>query len=803
LASAEHYKQVAKVLSERPDAAQAVVVSAMGGMTDALLACVALAADSQPYDEALSALLNRQSEAFSELLGDDGQAVLEDARTDIGNVLQATRLTGRAEQPVLDLVSGFGEQWSARLLTEYLKTTGHQASFVDARDILRVSHGEMGPAVDWPACQHRLDQMLANDSSELLVITGYIAADTQGRPTTLGRNGSDFSAAIFGRLLAASGIHIWTDVDGVMSADPRLVPGARVIDSLSFDEALELAYFGARVIHPQTLSPAIEAGISIDIRNTFNPQGGGSRIGSETDSQFQIKGISTIDDLTLINLEGAGMIGVPGTARRVFGALKRAAISVVMISQGSSEHSICFVVRSADAELAAARVEEEFEDELRQRHIHSVSCTPEISVLAVVGDAMAGHPGIAARFFSALADAGINVRAIAQGSSERNISAVIDTGLATRAVRAVHGAFYLSPQTLSVGIIGVGNVGGELIDQLAGEQDRLQREVGVVLRVRAIADSKRMLLIEPTLELADWRETFAREAVDLDPDELEQHVHADHLPHAVMIDCTANARVAARHADWLARGMHVVTPNKKANSASLAEYLAIQAAISGGAGRYYYETTVGAGLPVIHTLRDLRQTGDKIRAIEGIFSGTLAYLFNRFDGSAPFSSLVREAWQQGFTEPDPRDDLSGMDVARKTVILAREMGLELEVEDLELENLVPASLADCSAEDFIAGLSDYDDQMLLRLTEARGRDSVLRYVGRLEASGATRIGLMELPMDHPFAHANLTDNVVQFVTDRYCDNPLVVQGPGAGPAVTAAGVFADLLRLCTSLGARI
>ncbi len=803
LADAERYRRVAEILREGDRPLQGVVVSAMKGMTDALIRCVTLAAAGERYEDELGQVRELQQGVFNEL-GLEERSPLERDLEDIAHLLRAARLTGRADRSVLDLVSGFGELWSATVLTGLLDKLGSRARMLDARRVLRVRDTEMGPAVQWEASAEELARELEGFDGEFLVITGFVAGDEQGRPTTLGRNGSDFSAAIFGRLLQAEEVQIWTDVDGVMSADPRLVPDARVIDTLSYNEALELAYFGAKVIHPQTLAPAIAAGIPIIIRNSLRPKAPGSRVGAESADKFRIKGTTAVSGLAMVNLEGAGMIGVPGTARRVFYALQRAGVSVVMISQGSSEHSICFVVQETAVEAAREAVEDEFVDELRRGQIKHVSVCPGVSVLAVVGDAMAGHPGVAGRFFSALAGAGVNVRAIAQGSSERNISAVIDSASEVRAVRAVHGAFYLSPQTLSIGVLGAGHVGSELMRQLKGEQERLAQEFNIDLRVRAVAGSRLMLLADGTLDLDGVEAALERDGEPTDLERLERHVQADHLPHAVIIDCTASEAVAACHAHWLSSGIHVVTPNKKANSASLAAYRELQGARrTGGGGRYLYETTVGAGLPVIQTLRDLRQTGDRIQVIEGIFSGTLAWLLNCFDGSVPFSELVRQAWKKGYTEPDPRDDLSGMDVARKVVILAREMGMELELADLELESLVPEALREGTVEAFLDGLDTLDGEMAFRLERARQGDRVLRFTGRLTREGETRIGLVELSTAHPFAHANLTDNVVQFITDRYCDNPLVVQGPGAGPAVTAAGVFADLLRLSSSLGAAL
>jgi aspartokinase/homoserine dehydrogenase 1 len=476
---------------------------------------------------------------------------------------------------------------------------------------------------------------------------------------------------------------------------------------------------------------------------------------------------------------------------------------VILISQGSSEHSICFAVPEADAALTERTVRQAFDTELRQGQIQNVDVVTGCSILSVVGDGMAGTPGIAASVFGALAAAGVNIRAIAQGSSERNISAVIDERLSTRALQSVHARFYLSPHTVSIGLIGPGTVGAVLLEQLASQRERLLRDFHLDLRVRGILTSKRMLLSETSLELKDWHAS-AGTAPAADLEAFADHVHADHLPHAVILDCSASATIADQYPRWLAAGMHIATPNKKANSGSLDLYTRVVEARRAAGSHYLYEATVGAGLPIIVTLRDLRGTGDEVRRIEGIFSGTLAYLFNVWDGSQPFSAVVRDAKARGFTEPDPRDDLSGMDVARKLVILAREMGLQLELADVALEGLIPAALASCPADEFMNRLEELDAPMLARLASARAANRVLRYVAALDAgTGKASVGLVELERSHPFATLNLTDNIVQFVTSRYHQNPLVVQGPGAGPAVTAGGVFADLLRVCAYLGAKL
>jgi aspartokinase/homoserine dehydrogenase 1 len=580
-----------------------------------------------------------------------------------------------------------------------------------------------------------------------------------------------------------------------MSADPNRVPEAQVIDQLTYNEAMELAYFGAKVIHPQTLGPAVENDIPVVIRNSFNPEHPGSRIEAAPAAIDDIKGITAISGMALVNLEGSGMIGVPGTADRLFAALKNAGVSVTLISQASSEHSICIAVPQEVAERARQVVSEAFADELSSGQIQSVDVTDAQSIVAVVGDGMTGTPGVAGRFFGTLGRAGINIRAIAQGSSERNISAVVDSDESTRALRAAHSGFYLSSKTISIGLIGVGNVGKTLLQQLEKQSQRLAEDFNLDLRVRAIARSRSMLLGDRRIDLASWQAEYEQEAVDLDIEAFERHVNPDHLPHAVIIDCTAEQSIADRYAGWLERGIHVITPNKKAGSGAIKDYEILQSLGKHGSSHFFYETTVGAALPIISTLQDLIDTGDTVHSVQGIFSGTLAYLFNVYDGKTPFSEIVRKARDSGYTEPDPRDDLSGTDVARKLTILARELGYKLELGGFAVQNLVPESLRDCGIDEFLNHLSEHDDEMKAMYEAANADGKRLRYIGRLDEDGNAAVGLESVGGEHPFSNIALTDNIVQFETDRYSENPLVVQGPGAGPEVTAGGVFSDLLRL--------
>lgn len=810
LANADSFRRVGEILRAQQDSHQAVVVSASAGVTDALLDLVGHAQrGSEDVDTLLGVLADRHKSYAAELLPASRRAVfeqvLEQDLRDLREILRAAALLKSSDRGIRDVVSGYGELWSAQLLAGHLAANepAGDVRWLDARTVLTIDEHELGPVVNWEASQAALREQLPPDCAGTVVITGYIASDRDGVQTTLGRNGSDYSASIFGALLEAIDISIWTDVDGVMSADPRRVPDASVIHSLSYNEAMELAYFGAKVIHPQTMAPAVAKQVPIVIRNTFDSSKPGSRIAAVTDPDGQVKGITSIDGIALINLEGAGMIGVPGTADRLFHALHEAGISVVLISQASSEHSICVAVPEVAADRANAVVRRAFEVELRDGQIHDVEVTRSTSVLAVVGDGMAGTPGVAAKVFGALGESGVNIRAIAQGSSERNISAVIDSADATRALRAVHAGFYLSPQTISIGLIGPGNVGAALLSQIAGEQKRLREENNVDLRMRGILSRSNMLLDERALDLTAWREALGSSALAADIDEFANHVHADYLPHSVLIDCTASAETASRYEDWLHRGVHVITPNKRANSGPYDYYRRLRDARRNGRVHFLYETNVGAGLPVIQTVRDLVQTGDEVERIEGVFSGTMAYLFNRFDGKRPFSEIVLEARARGFTEPDPRDDLSGMDVARKLIILAREAGRRIELSDVRIESLVPAELAETDVDRFLAGLAEFDSRIMGLYESARRDGEVLRYVGRLGADGSATVGLERFSQSHPLASISLTDNVIQFATRRYCDNPLIVRGPGAGPDVTAAGVFADLLRLASYLGAAL
>jgi aspartokinase/homoserine dehydrogenase 1 len=804
VANLERYRAVAEIVRKEPGEKKAIVVSAMAKVTDALHDVVERARlRDDTYAARLSELEAKHLEVATSLADPDLSARIKADVRDLADVLRAVWLGRSSPEATLELVVGYGEVWSAQILRAVL---GAEASWIDAREVLIVAAAEMGVAIDWELSKEKLRAALATRPEPLVVITGYVASTKEGVPATLKRNGSDYSASIFGSLLDAEAISIWTDVDGVLSADPRRVPEAILLEEMSYAEAIELAYFGAKVVHPQTMAPAVEKNIPIWIRNTFAPNLRGTRIGpgeAPSEKTPVVKGFSTIDGVALVNLEGTGMIGVPGVAQRLFGALREVNVSVIMISQASSEHSICFAVLEKSASLAKSTVERAFAEELRTRQIETVEVTAGCSILAAVGDGMVHTPGVAARLFNALSRAGINIRAIAQGSSERNISIVIDRTGSTRALRAVHAGLFLSDQTISVGIVGPGLVGATLLKQLAAQLHTLRSELHIDLRVRAIMNSKKMFLGEPSIDLHDWEARLNNTGGAIDVAAFVAHVRAEHLPHAVIVDASASEEVADCYQRWLEDGIHVITPNKRAGAGALERYQAIKKGARGKSAHFFYEATVGAGLPVISTLRDLILTGDRVRKIEGILSGTASYLFAELAAKQRFSDLVRSAKEKGYTEPDPRDDLSGTDVARKLVILAREIGVKLELSQVQIESLVPAGLDRAmTPEEFLDKLKNFDDTMEGRRIDADRANCVLRYVGTVDAHGVARVELLRYPASHPFSKVAAGDNIIAFTTDRYSTHPLIVQGPGAGPEVTAGGVFADLLRLAAHLGAR-
>lgn len=783
-----------------------VVVSALQGITDHLIRCAQLALDGSAAFRDEAAAIRRRHKMAAEVLAQIELSdpvfptISHEAIDEICDEFEA-RLTGvsllRELSPrTLDAVMSVGEQLSARIITGALLARGVTASYADARELV-VTDATFGNAhVDEEATYARIRGFVAAHPG-IAIMTGFLGATRSGETTTLGRGGSDYTASLAGAALEASQIQIWTDVSGVLTSDPRKVLRAFPVPYLSYEEAMELSHFGAKVIYPPTMRPAMARGIPLVIKNTFDPAAPGTVIGANPGDITQaVRGISSIDQLTLIRVQGSGLVGVSGMAMRLFRALASADVNVILITQASSEHTICVAIKPSQSAEAEAAIRDEFAHELRASLIDPPIIDNDYAIVSVVGDGMRNTPGVAATLCHSLAENGVNIAAIAQGSSERNISVVIRRLDQRKALNAIHDRFFLSHlRTLNVFVVGHGLIGRTLLAQIQEHRESLRREHHVDLSVVGLITSSRMIIDEEGIPLDAPEELLETTGQPADLQSFVQQLINLNLPHSVFVDCTASTEVPYWYHTVLLQHIAVVTPNKKAQSGPLLSYQIIKEAAKLPGSRFLFETSVGAGLPVIGTLNDLLRSGDKIRTIDAVLSGTLSYLFNTLVPGRPMSQLIRDARDRGFTEPDPRDDLSGLDVARKLLILVREAGYQLSLEDIEIENLVPGPLRDLpTVEDFLTKLSDYDGAFEKLVSDAHERGRRLRYIAQFDGARA-KVSLQPVGSTHPFFSLSGSDNILAFTTERYHASPLVIQGPGAGAAVTAAGVFADIVRV--------
>lgn len=778
-----------------------VVCSAMQGVTAELSGMVERAVGGEDVSGFLKPMEDRHYAAVRSLLEvkrhNQALLLLKMYFNELEEVLAGIRALGEASLRTRDRVLSYGELLSCSMITHFIDQHCGKAVFSDARLLIRTDSQHGKAIVNEEYTNAAIRNFIAQSPGAIHVVTGFIASNHKGDTTTLGLGGSDYTAAIVAAALHAAEIQIWTDVDGIMTADPRLVKKAFSLAKLTYLEAIELSYFGAKVIHPPTMLPAQAKNIPIIIKNTFNLDFEGTIIGSETSANGSlIKGISFIRDICLITVQGGGMVGQKGFSGRLFSTLASAGVNVILITQASSEHSISLAVSPADMIKAGEAIREEFEQDMALGRLNEPQTEDKMSIVAVVGENMRHTKGLSGRLFSALGRSGVNVVAIAQGSSELNVSVVIDRQDLAKAMNSIHDAMFLSPvKTLNVFCCGLGNIGGTLLRQIESHQDYLEEQRQVKINLAGICNSKHMLLNKDGIPPSRWRELFEREGTDGNVfGFIEQGVGLN-LPNSVFLDNTGSPVVAELYDRLFKESMSVVACNKTGVSGPFETYHRQKQLSKHYGVDFWYETSVGAGLPIIKTIHDLLISGDQVLKIEAILSGTFSYIFNNYKGSRSFAEVVREAQDKGFTEPDPRDDLTGLDFARKMLILARETGLKMELGDIQVHPLLPESCLNAqSVEAFYQELSAAEPHFEKYKKEAESGNKALHFVGTL-SNGAAKIELLMLDARHPFYNLTGSDNIVSLTTNRYLYNPMVIKGPGAGAEVTAAGVLADLIRV--------
>ena len=807
IGNVERIKNVASIIKDNLKKHKEIVVvlSAFGGVTDNLIKMSVTASKGDPdYELQFKKLEELHISVAKELLPVKYQTeILSHVKltlNELEDVLHGVFLVKEISPRSQDFIMSFGERLSTYIVTNYFNSIGINSEFIDTRKIIKTDESFGNAKVDFSATTDLIKQSFKS-SKKLKVVTGFIGSTTNEETTTLGRGGSDFTAAILASVLKAKEIEIWTDVDGVLTTDPRKVKNAFPIKNLSYEEAMELSHFGAKVIYPPTMQPALSKGIPVRIKNTFNPKFEGTLIGSKGNgSKYLIKGISSIDNISLLGINGSGMVGVAGISQRIFGALAAKNISVILITQASSEHSLCIAVLPAYALSAQKAIEQEFRYEIKEGLVNKPGIESSLSIIAVVGENMRRTPGISGKVFNSLGKNGINISAIAQGSSERNISVVIPRQDESKALNVLHDAFFLSSvKTANIFLVGPGKVGTTVLEQINQQTDYLKKEYGLRLKIVGLANSRNMLFDVNGINISGWKDKLLSSGVKTDLSAFVKEMNRLNLSNSIFVDCTASKDVVKHYEEIFKANISIVTPNKVANSSTYGKYLGFKELALKHNVKFAYETNVGAGLPIIGTLKDLVSSGDKILKIEGILSGTLSYIFNSFDKTKKFSEIVLEAKKKGYTEPDPRDDLKGTDVARKMLILAREIGIPLEFKEMEVENIVPQKLmAIKTADEFLEKLKDYDSHFEKLRSSAEKKKRKLCYIAELKNNKA-KVALTEVGVDHPFYFLDGSDNILSIRTVNCGNRPIVVKGPGAGVEVTAAGVFADVIRISNYL----
>ncbi|MEI6585783.1 MAG: bifunctional aspartate kinase/homoserine dehydrogenase I [Sediminibacterium sp.] len=777
-----------------------LVVSALSGVTDALLQTGKYAeTGNEDYKIVLKELEQKHLNTVRELLPIQQQSstlsLVKQKFNELEGIADGVFLLGELSNRTKDRLASYGEILSSLIIAAKVNSVPFAQQWVDSRLLIRTNANYGNAAVDFILSNQNIQQFFSNNPAQLYIAPGFIAADLSNNTTTLGRGGSDYTSAIYAAALKASVLEIWTDVSGMMTADPRLVNNAKPIQQISYQEAMELSHFGAKIIYPPTIQPVMVQNIPVWIKNTFAPNEHGTLVeNTSTISNNIIRGISSINKISLLSLEGTGMIGIPGFSKRLFEALANETVNVILITQSSSEHSICVGINEVDTNKAKQAIDHAFSYEISYGKVEPLKVETGLSIVALVGEQMKSHPGISGKMFGVLGRNGINVRAIAQGSSEKNISAVLSSIDVQKAINVLHEEFFETTfKQLNVFIAGTGNVGSKLLMQLNKQFNYLQEHLRLQIRVIGLANSKNILLNEEGVDLANWKETLLASPNGSIQD-FVLAIKNLNLRNSVFVDVTANATVAGVYAQLLEKSISVVACNKIACSSSYASYQQLKSLAREFNAMFLFETNVGAGLPVIGTLNDLLRSGDQVKKIQAVLSGTLNFVFNNYNGTLPFAQVVQEAQNEGYTEPDPRLDLGGTDVMRKIMILAREAGKQLEMEDISNEYFLPAKCFEGSVADFYAEMEKQEPHFKAIYNAAAAKGCKLKFVATYE-NGKAAVGLQHIPADSDFYHLYGKDNLVLFFTERYPEQPLVIKGAGAGAEVTASGVFADIIRV--------
>jgi aspartokinase/homoserine dehydrogenase 1 len=776
------------------------VVSAIGGITDKLLKAAEMAQrKNRDYISEYDAIAEKHNSIVLELIPSGNQTIsthLNNKLQDLRSLLDGIFLINELSPKTSDKLVSFGELLSAFIIAETMKSRGLDCSRKNSQELIVTNSNFTRAEVQYQQTNTNIKRYFSEAKEQITILPGFISKSTNEELTTLGRGGSDFTAAIVAAALKVNSLEIWTDVSGMYTTNPKLVKQAFPIENLSYQEAMELSHFGAKVLYPPTVQPVLDLNIPIHIKNTLKPEAIGTKISNDfiDNSATPVKGISNIDNIALLTLQGNGMVGIPGFSKRLFETLAQEMINIIFITQASSEHSICFGIDTKDSQLAKAAIDTTFENEISLHKIDPILIETGLSIIALVGDKMKSHQGISGKMFRTLGKNNINIRAIAQGASERNISTVIVEKDVKKALNALHERFFEDKnKQLNVFITGVGNVGERLVEQIKQQRKYLKEQLKINLKVVGLSNSRTMIFNDDGLSLKDWKsELQTGEKATLNG--FLERSKEFNLRNSIFVDITANEDISRLYGAYLKHSIAVVACNKIACSSSFENYRELKKLSLKYNAPFLFETNVGAGLPVIDTLNNLIASGDTIISIQAVLSGSLNFVFNNFDDTTKFHDVVKQAQKEGYTEPDPRIDLSGVDVARKILILARESGTEMNLEDIENDSfLTTANLESNSVDDFYKTLIDDEAHFQKLYASAKANDRQLKYVAEFN-DGKAKVGLQEIPQGHPFFNLEGKDNIVMFYTQRYPEQPMIIKGAGAGADVTASGLFADIIR---------